>query len=39
MVAFATLGITMMSFTHLPISLPLHDLLPLALLQSALQAV
>jgi F-type H+-transporting ATPase subunit a len=40
LVAFATLGITMLSFTHLPFGLPLHALFfPLALLGSALQAM
>jgi F-type H+-transporting ATPase subunit a len=40
MVAFATLGITMLSFAHLPIGLPLHAIFfPLALLTSALQAL
>jgi F-type H+-transporting ATPase subunit a len=40
LVAFATLGITMLSFTHLPFGIPLHALFfPLALLGSALQAM
>jgi len=40
MVAFATLGVTMLSFTHLPIGLPMHAIFyPLALLTSALQAL
>ena len=40
LVAFATLGISMLSFTHLPIGLPVHAIFfPLALLGSALQAM
>ena len=40
LVAFATLGITMLPFAHLPFGLPLHALFfPLALLGSALQAM
>ena len=40
MVAFSTLGISMLSFAHLPIGLPMHAIfLPLALLTSALQAL
>jgi F-type H+-transporting ATPase subunit a len=40
LVAFATLGISMLSFLHLPFGLPLHALFfPLALLGSALQAM
>jgi F-type H+-transporting ATPase subunit a len=40
MVAFATLGITMLAFAHLPIGLPIHAIFfPLALLTSALQAL
>jgi F-type H+-transporting ATPase subunit a len=40
LVAFATLGISILSFTHLPFGLPLHALFfPLALLGSGLQAM
>ncbi len=40
MVAFATLGIGMLAFAHLPFGLPLHAFFfPLALLTSALQAL
>jgi F-type H+-transporting ATPase subunit a len=40
LVAFATLGISMLSFTHLPIGLPLQAVFfPLALLGSGLQAM
>jgi F-type H+-transporting ATPase subunit a len=40
LVAFATLGISMLSFAHLPFGLPLHALFfPLALLGSGLQAM
>jgi F-type H+-transporting ATPase subunit a len=40
MVAFATLGIGMLSFTHLPVGIPMHAIFyPLALLTSALQAL
>ena len=40
LVAFATLGITMLQFAHLPFGLPLHAIFfPLALLSSALQAL
>ncbi len=40
LVAFATLGVTMLSFTHLPFGLPLHlPFLFLALLSSTLQAL
>jgi len=39
LVGFATLGIGMLSFTHLPVGIPLHAIFfPLALLTSALQA-
>ncbi|HET7225824.1 MAG TPA: F0F1 ATP synthase subunit A, partial [Candidatus Eisenbacteria bacterium] len=40
LVAFATLGITMLQFAHVPFGLPLHAIFfPLALLSSALQAL
>ena len=40
MVAFATLGVSMLSFAHLPIGLPMHAIFyPLALLTSVLQAL
>jgi len=40
LVAFATLGITILSFTHLPFGIPLHAIFyPLALLSSVLQAL
>ncbi len=40
LVAFASLGVTTLSFTHLPIGLPLHvPFLALALLSSLLQAL
>jgi F-type H+-transporting ATPase subunit a len=40
LVAFASLGVTMLSFTHLPFGLPLHlPFLFLALLSSTLQAL
>ena len=40
MVAFATLGVSMLAFAHLPIGLPMHAIFyPLALLTSALQAL
>lgn len=40
LVGFATLGITILKFSHLPFGLPLHALFfPLALLSSALQAM
>jgi F-type H+-transporting ATPase subunit a len=40
MVAFATLGVSMLGFAHLPIGLPMHAIFyPLALLTSALQAL
>jgi F-type H+-transporting ATPase subunit a len=40
LVGFATLGISMLSFAHLPFGVPLHAIFfPLALLSSALQAM
>ena len=40
LVAFASLGISMLAFTHLPFGIPMHALFfPLALLSSGLQAM
>src|SRR5262249_49640951 len=40
MVAFATLGVGMLSFAHVPFGIPMHAIFyPLALLTSALQAL
>jgi F-type H+-transporting ATPase subunit a len=40
MVAFATLGVSMLGFVHSPVGLPMHAIFyPLALLTSALQAL
>jgi F-type H+-transporting ATPase subunit a len=39
MVGFAALGVGMLSFTHLPVGIPIHAIFfPLALLTSTLQA-